>query len=51
MYYNVQKIFLLKCSSNYLLLLTPWFRVLLEKLIGLQLVKRFPAQEIKIMPY
>jgi hypothetical protein len=25
------------------LLLTPWSRVLLEKLIGLQLVKKFPA--------
>jgi len=24
-------------------LLTPWFRVLLEKLTGLQLVKKFPA--------
>ena len=36
------------CSSypiSYLLtyLLTPWCRVLLEKLIGLQLVKKFPA--------
>ena len=31
--------------SNYLLtyLLTPWCRVLLEKLTGLQLVKKFPA--------
>ena len=32
-------------SSDYLLtyLLTPWCRVLLEKLTGLQLVKKFPA--------
>ena len=31
-------------STTYLLtyLLTPWYRVLLEKLIGLQLVKKFP---------
>jgi len=31
--------------NNYLLtyLLTPWSRVLLEKLTGLQLVKKFPA--------
>ena len=31
--------------SNHLLtyLLTPWYRVLLEKLTGLQLVKKFPA--------
>jgi len=27
----------------YLLLLTPWSRVLLEKLTGSQLVKKFPA--------
>jgi hypothetical protein len=26
-------------------LLTPWSRVLLEKLTGLQLVKKFPAWE------
>ena len=34
-----------KITCNYLLtyLLTPWCRVLLEKLIGLQLVKNFPA--------
>ena len=33
------------CIYNYLLtyLLTPWYRVLLEKLTGLQLVKKFPA--------
>ena len=29
------------CSSTYLL--TPWSRVLLEKLTGFQLVKKFPA--------
>jgi hypothetical protein len=29
------------CTITYLL--TPWSRVLLEKLIGLQLVKKFPA--------
>jgi hypothetical protein len=36
---------LLRPSSRYLLtyLLTPWCRVLLEKLTGLQLVKKFPA--------
>jgi hypothetical protein len=28
---------------DYLLILTPWSRVLLEKLIGFQLVKKFPA--------
>ena len=34
-----------QCSLTYLLtyLLTPWCRVLLEKLTGLQLVKKFPA--------
>ena len=33
------------CSPTYLLtyLLTPWCRVLLEKLTGLQLAKKFPA--------
>jgi len=30
-------------SENFILLLTPWHRVLLEKLTGLQLVKKFPA--------
>jgi hypothetical protein len=31
-------------NAGYLLhLLTPWSRVLLEKLTGLQLVKKFPA--------
>ena len=30
-------------SSPYTYLLTPWCRVLLEKLTGLQLVKKFPA--------
>ena len=29
--------------KNYIYLLTPWCRVLLEKLTGLQLVKKFPA--------
>ena len=29
--------------SNIIYLLTPWWRVLLEKLTGLQLVKKFPA--------
>ena len=32
---------ILHCTSKYLL--TPWCRVLLEKLTGLQLVKKFPA--------
>jgi hypothetical protein len=32
-----------KCTQNYTYLLTPWCRVLLEKLIGLQLVKKFSA--------
>ena len=32
-----------KYSTNDLYLLTPWCRVLLEKLTGLQLVKKFPA--------
>ena len=31
----------LMLQNNYLL--TPWYRVLLEKLTGLQLVKKFPA--------
>ena len=37
--------FLLPSTTNYLLayLLTPWCRVLLEKLTGLQTVKKFPA--------
>ena len=30
-------------SKNITYLLTPWYRVLLEKLTGLQLVKKFPA--------
>ena len=30
-------------SKTQTYLLTPWSRVLLEKLIGLQLVKKFPA--------
>ena len=30
-------------TSNFTNLLTPWCRVLLEKLTGLQLVKKFPA--------
>jgi hypothetical protein len=33
--------YLLTCLLTYLL--TPWSRVLLEKLTGLQLVKKFPA--------
>ena len=32
-----------KTCWSYVHLLTPWCRVLLEKLIGLQLVKKFPA--------
>ena len=46
---NIQKqtrhIKLLQCEKLYILtyLLTPWRRVLLEKLTGLQLVKKFPA--------
>ena len=37
--------YLLTCFLTYLLtyLLTPWSRVLLEKLIGFQLVKKFPT--------
>ena len=35
------QIILLKTTETYLL--TPWCRVLLEKLTGLQLVKKFPA--------
>jgi hypothetical protein len=34
--------FLIECS-NFSSILTPWSRVLLEKLTGLQLVKKFPA--------
>ena len=30
-------------TLKYTYLLTPWYRVLLEKLTGLQLVKKFPA--------
>ena len=46
LFYNKSIIFLymfraLLCSSSYLL--TPWCRVLLEKLTGLQLVKKFPT--------
>ena len=43
------KVYLLTCLLTYSLtylityLLTPWCRVLLEKLIGFQLVKKFPA--------
>ena len=45
---NAEAIFYsLKCISSYskliTYLLTPWCRVLLEKLTGLQLVKKFPA--------
>ena len=32
-----------RLTLSYYYLLTPWFRVLLEKLTGLQLVKKFPA--------
>ena len=32
-----------RCSIHNTYLLTPWCRVLLEKLTGLQLVKKFPA--------
>jgi hypothetical protein len=32
-----------ECIGNITYLLTPWSRVLLEKLTGLQLVKKFPA--------
>ena len=35
--------YLLTCLLTYYLLLTPWCRVLLENLTGLQLVKKFPA--------
>jgi hypothetical protein len=38
-YYN----YLNYCGIKYTYLLTPWSRVLLEKLIGLHLVKKFPA--------
>ena len=34
---------IIKCSYLLTYLLTPWSRVLLEKLAGLQLVKKFPA--------
>ena len=34
---------ILSLSKKYTYLLTPWCRVLLEKLTGLQLVKKFPA--------
>ena len=33
----------LRTTMKYVYLLTPWCRVLLEKLTGLQLVKKFPA--------
>jgi hypothetical protein len=36
-------VFSICCSTGELPLLTPWCRVLLEKLTGLQLVKKFPA--------
>ena len=39
--FNVKKFYV--CASQLLYLLTPWCRVLLEKLTGLQLVKKFPA--------
>jgi len=38
---NIPKNNLLTCLLTYLL--TPWSRVLLEKLIGFQLVKKFPT--------
>ena len=43
--YLVQNFIILVCSTfrANLLLLTQWNRVLLEKLIGFQLVKKFPA--------
>ena len=42
---NAFRIILATVHITYLLtyLLTPWCRVLLEKLTGLQLVKKFPA--------
>ena len=36
-------VFMYVCVYMYAYLLTPWCRVLLEKLTGLQLVKKFPA--------
>ena len=43
--YSWESVIHQKCLNIYLLtyLLTPWCRVLLEKLTGLQLVKKFPA--------
>ena len=43
--YSSGRLSSLQHASHYLLtyLLTPWSRVLLEKLTGLQLVKKFPA--------
>ena len=38
--YEIQ---ILASTGSYVYLLTPWYRVLLEKLTGLQLVKKFPA--------
>ena len=40
---DINKPNFVKAQVSYTYLLTPWCRVLLEKLTGLQLVKKFPA--------
>ena len=40
---NVERYFLVVFKGHYTYLLTPWGRVLLEKLTGFQLVKKFHA--------
>ena len=41
--YKLRCFTLVLCKFSYYYLLTPWCRVLLEQLTGLQLVKKFPA--------
>jgi len=42
-YNNVERDFLVVSKGHYTYLLTAWNRVLLGKLTGFQLVKKFPA--------
>jgi len=41
--YTEMRYYFVYCGYSCTYLLTPWCRVLLEKLTGLQLVKKFPA--------
>ena len=43
MHFRVPKGKSTSCKCNHTYLLTPWCRVLLDKLTGLQLVKKYPA--------